>query len=165
MKIIEKNINFDWTGRMPHEGLDEENFSIKFQGFLKVPVSGYYQFIAEIDDGCALFINDQIVINHKMKNRTNENLLTVKSSFGEKNSEEIFLVGGLKYEFRFFVYHSVHNSFYEDGTAYARLFWKSNQFHQDIIREENFYLGNKIPPLKLSNYQVIFIFIRESKIN
>ncbi len=162
-KVIEKKIDFDWTGKTPYLNFGDDNFSAKFQGFIKVPVSGYYQFMADVDDGCALFLNEQLLINYNMRNQSFEKTNAVQyfSNSNKLETDEIFLVGGLKYEFKFLVYHSIHNKFYEDGVSYARLSWKSEHFPREIIKEENFYLGNRIPPLKISNYQVNKFKIRK----
>lgn len=43
-----------------------DNFSIRWTTFLKVPVSGKYSFKTASDDGCAVYINDQLIVSHFM---------------------------------------------------------------------------------------------------
>ena len=51
-------VDFDWNGKSPMKGIFPDNFSVRWTTFLKVPVSGKYQFKTMSDDGCAVYIND-----------------------------------------------------------------------------------------------------------
>ena len=142
-KNIVENIDFQWLGRAPLAKINSENFSFKFNGYLKVPVDGYYRFTAGADDGFILYLNDQLLVDAKEKNqRTNQ-----------ATSEELYLIGGLKYHLQYIGSHSVHNTYYENSNAYSKLLWESSEFTKEIIPVDYFYLGNKQPPLKLFGYQ------------
>jgi len=41
----------------PMENINFENFSVKWVGFIRIPKSGSYQFIAKSDDGHSLKVN------------------------------------------------------------------------------------------------------------
>jgi len=57
IKKIEKNIDFSVEGKSPLEGISFENFSIKWIGWLKIPATSKYTFIARSSDGHSLKIN------------------------------------------------------------------------------------------------------------
>jgi len=50
------------------------------------------------------------------------------------------------------MYHSVHNEEKDDGQSYARLFWENDMMEKQIISQDFLYIENKVPPIKLFNY-------------
>lgn len=48
---IDPVIDFDWAGEPPKEGINHENFSIRWEGMLKAPCEGNYIFTTITDDG------------------------------------------------------------------------------------------------------------------
>lgn len=142
VKSIERNIGFEWLGRSPSPSINNENFSLKMNGFLKVPVSGYYKFITSSNEDFEVFLNDQLLSTAKQKDQQTNQAV----------SEQLYLIGGLKYKLQYSASHSSHRSFLENNDAYSKFYWESSQFPKMIIPDEYFYLGNKKPPLKLFNY-------------
>ena len=59
-------MSFDWSYQNPVPGINHENFSIKWLTFLKVPVTSDYTFRCESDDGCAVLLNDEVIVKHFM---------------------------------------------------------------------------------------------------
>jgi len=57
VKRVESQINFSLKSESPMEGINFENYSVKFVGFLRIPITGKYTFIAKSDDGHQLKIN------------------------------------------------------------------------------------------------------------
>ena len=150
IKEVTEYINFQWLGRPPLPKINPENFSFKFNGYLKVPVNGYYKFTAAADDGFTLYLNDQLLLEPNSKDpQTNQ-----------ATSEELFLIGGLKYHLQYSGYHSVHNSYRETGDAYTKLMWQSSEFKQEVVPEDYYYLGNKQPPLKIYGYKALEFILR-----
>lgn len=106
-------INFEWTGASPKKGINKNNFSVKWTGFLYAPYSGKYVFTLESDDGSALTINNELIISHNMHTAAKENASRTerwlnneisKKSNPNKNhykssSEKIHLIGGSKYKY------------------------------------------------------------------
>jgi hypothetical protein len=40
IKYEDDNIDFEWNGESPKEKINRENFSVRWEGYLKAPVSG-----------------------------------------------------------------------------------------------------------------------------
>ncbi len=60
----DNNINQSWDNEEPAENINQDNFSIKWTGWLRVPVTGKYNFYTESDDGNILMLNGKVVIQH-----------------------------------------------------------------------------------------------------
>ena len=54
-------INSDWGGGPAAEGCDHNFFLVHYSGWLTVPESGAYEFLALVDDGWRMTINGQLV--------------------------------------------------------------------------------------------------------
>jgi len=150
IKEVNENLDFQWLGRPPLPKINPENFSFKFNGYLKVPVNGYYKFTASADDGFTLYLNDQLLLDPNAKNRQTN----------QATSEELYLIDGLKYHLQYSGYHSVHHNYKETSDASSKLMWQSSEFKQQIIPEEYYYLGNKQPPLKIYSYKLTEFLLR-----
>ncbi len=62
---IDPQINFDWGSYAPIDGVvANDNFSVRWSGFLWAPVSGTYTFHTWTDDGSRLLINGQDIIDY-----------------------------------------------------------------------------------------------------
>ncbi len=57
----DKNIDFYWINTMPTEEFDRENFSVKWTGYLKAPVSGQYSLGLYGYSDCKLYVNDSLL--------------------------------------------------------------------------------------------------------
>ena len=53
--------------------INSENFSVKFEAFIKIPISGEYIFYTESDDGNSLYLNDNEIISHMISAPINNN--------------------------------------------------------------------------------------------
>ena len=105
-------INFKWNGASPKNGINEHNFSIRWEGFLSAPYGSLYTFAIECDDGATLSINGELVLAHNIQTSANENLLRTetwlnhevqkrqnsKSNYSRSSSKPIHLTGGTKFK-------------------------------------------------------------------
>lgn len=165
---IDPEVNFDWSGQQPLNGINPDNFSIKWTTYLKVPINSNYIFRTESDDGCAVYLNGQLLINHFM-GRAGEDISQdsiydePKTNFeeGRKSSEDkrissksvqVYLSAGVKYKMVVLYFHSVHNDFHEESMTYLRLYWSSDYFKERIVPSDFFYTLNKPTPLKIYGY-------------
>lgn len=61
---IDRQINFDWGTNSPVPGrMPVDNFSVRWMGFIKAPVSGTYTFHSWTDDGQRLYVNNKKIID------------------------------------------------------------------------------------------------------
>ena len=58
---IVTHINSDWGGGPAAEGCDADFFAVHYSGWITVPESGAYEFLALVDDGWRMTINDQLI--------------------------------------------------------------------------------------------------------
>lgn len=58
---IVPNINADWGGGPAVETCDADFFLVHYNGWLTVPESGAYEFLALVDDGWHMSINEQLI--------------------------------------------------------------------------------------------------------
>ena len=64
IKKIDENICHTWwAGYPPVKGLNDDNFSIRWNGLLKVPEDGTYEIGMEADDGFKIYINNKIILD------------------------------------------------------------------------------------------------------
>jgi PA14 domain/Divergent InlB B-repeat domain len=56
-------VDFDWSGNSPGSPVSLDNFSVKWTGQVKAPVSGSYTFTVTADDGVRLFLDGAKVVD------------------------------------------------------------------------------------------------------
>jgi len=103
---LDTSINFDWGTGAPGVGnIGVDNFSVRWSGSIRAPVTGSYIFQTISDDGVRLWVNGQQIIN----NWTDHSVTT-------NNSTSIVLTSGQSY--------TIVMEFYENGgSAVAKLNW------------------------------------------
>ena len=102
---IDKGINFEPKNQAPDPFLPKSPLSIRWTGELVPSVSGEYVFSFTSDDGCKLYIDDQLIIDD----------WNVHSARTEKASMK--LEKGIKYQLK-------AEYFDNGGDAIARLHWR-----------------------------------------
>lgn len=60
---IDKEINFWWHGESPSKEINEDNFSIRWSGYLVPKISGQYEISIATDDGIRLYVDDKLLID------------------------------------------------------------------------------------------------------
>ena len=100
-----EKVNFTWTGA-PGTGVNANQFSARWTGFVEATASGSFQFRTRSNDGVRLWINGTLVIDNWTAHATAEN-----------DSTAIALAKNERY--------AVTLEFYDNaGSAVARLYWK-----------------------------------------
>lgn len=59
----DENINFNWVRNSPMKGIKEDDFTVNWQGYISVPKSGKYTFMAEADDAVNVEIDGKKIID------------------------------------------------------------------------------------------------------
>lgn len=101
-------INFDWGQGVPGPtGVNANNFSVNWEGYLRVTQSGNYRFQTNSDDGIRLTVNGELLIN-----QWNDHPVTTHTS------SVVVLEAGNAYPIKL--------EFYENGGyAVAQLLWQT----------------------------------------
>jgi hypothetical protein len=61
---VDSAVDFQWDNEEPAPGINPDNFSVKWTTWLRVPISGKYNFFSESDDGNQVSINGKPIITH-----------------------------------------------------------------------------------------------------
>lgn len=119
-------------------GIYADNFSIRWEGKLKVPFGDNYSFYTISDDGVRLWIDGKPIINN----------WTIHAAI--ENRGDVHLVAGD---------HEVKLEFYEGpGLATIRFLWSSGHFSKSIISSDYLFYeadGSRSPGLRGQYYNGI----------
>jgi len=112
---VDANIDWDWGSGNPGGGLGNDNFSVKWSGYIYIPEDGEYTFSMKHDDGITLTVDgEQLYTYHTWSSNTYKNATT-----------KTFTKGYYPIEYKF-----VENG----GGAHAHLRWKNNNsISSDVI--------------------------------
>jgi RHS repeat-associated protein len=58
---VDQDIDFEWAGGAPGSGVGTDHFATRWEGYFVVPQTGTYEFGGAADDGCKIWINNQLV--------------------------------------------------------------------------------------------------------
>ncbi len=115
--VIERTdstIDFDWGGGAPHEGMNQDNFSIRWTGFMKPEHSGTYSIHTVTDDGVRLWVGDELLIDDWNQHPPKENSANVNLQAEQ--------------------YYPIKMEFFEGGGgAMARLLWTPPGGNKNVI--------------------------------
>jgi hypothetical protein len=115
--VIERTdstIDFDWGGGAPHEGMNQDNFSIRWTGFMKPEHSGTYSIHTVTDDGVRLWVGDELLIDDWNQHAPKENSANVNLEVEQ--------------------YYPIKMEFFEGGGgAMARLLWTPPGGNKNVI--------------------------------
>lgn len=89
-------IQFDWSDHSPAPGLSPSDYSVRWTGTLVAPVSGKYKFILTADDGCRLYLDGQLRIDHWVDSAANPQTAELELAAGQPHQlrVEYFQHGG-----------------------------------------------------------------------
>ncbi len=112
------NLDFEWPGA-PGEGLPKDDFSVRWNGLLRVPVAGKYTFTIHVNEGGKLFIDDKPVIDEPDGTRKKKG-----------TSATIALTDGL---------HAIRVEFFDGGgLARVRVLWSGPTIAEEPIPAKAF---------------------------
>ncbi len=145
---IDKAINFDFGSEAPIEGIKSDQFSIAWEGSLKVKQSGTYGLRITTPNGARLYLNENL--KEGDKNRRDDAskastppLIDAWVSSGNKTRTEtvqIYLQGGRSYPVRFDFFK------YKEKRGLVRFEWRPPESDWIVPRDDDFttYMGSKV---------------------
>lgn len=162
----DEKIDFIWTGASPKKGINQHNFSVRWEGFLLAPYSGPYLFSVECDDGATVSMNDELILSHNLETSEKENSSRTENwmnheiwkrsrpneNHKKSSSNPIHLVGGNKYKITVSYYHSIHDDFTESSKSYMKFLWSSDEWKEEVVPKKYLYSNNNYPPLKITEF-------------
>ncbi len=122
-------MNFDWGSASPALQVPPDRFSVRWSGRIQPRYSEVYTFPLTGNDGCRLWINDQLLIN---KWRPDE---------GSDVTGSILLTAGQRYKIRV--------EYFDDaGSAWLKLEWQSASQAREVVPQGVLFAN--YPPLLVS---------------
>lgn len=111
---IDTTVNFDWGNSAPDPSMATNYFSIRWTGFVQPQYTQTYTFYTVTDDGCRLYVNNQLVVDSWIDQAAIE------------RSGTIALTAGTTVSIRMEMYENA-------GEAVAQLSWSSASQPKQII--------------------------------
>ncbi|SBS88714.1 LCCL domain-containing protein [Plasmodium malariae] len=169
----DKYINYIWDTGIPIENIPYQHFSVRWDGYLKIPQTGNYIITIEHDCGVRIFLDNSPIIVSNMpypKEDESEEMKPISVLPIEKinakvhkiSSEKLGLIGGKKYKFRIEYFHLSSIKYENPDNAHIIIYWKSDNIVEEIIPTNYFFQGNVTSPLRISElrgneYEIIFL--------
>ncbi len=117
---VDSAIQFDWKGT-PISGIGHDDFSVRWSGKVLTQAAGEYVFTVNVDDGCRLYVDNKLVIDHWMDGAE------------VPVSGRVRLEGGRNYDIKLEYYQA-------KGAATVRLGWSTpgqNRFAEAVEAAKN----------------------------
>lgn len=127
---IDPIIHFNWGDASPMPGVNKDQNSIRWTGYIQPRVSGNYTFYITSDNGRRLWINDQLVIDKWL------------NDWDITYTGEITLQAGEKYSIKL-------EYFEENGGANCKLEWSSALQPREIVPTSQLY--SRLNPVVAGN--------------
>jgi hypothetical protein len=116
METTFTQINHDWENLGVGRRCPADDFVVTYNGFIRVPSSGTYEFYTSTDDGFRLQIGTELVIDDWQD-----------QGFEEYNAEgEVTLVANRRYKLQGWLYENA-------GGAGARLYYSVDGSDEEIV--------------------------------
>ncbi|MEM8486290.1 MAG: PA14 domain-containing protein [Bacteroidota bacterium] len=131
---LDPRINFKWGNGIPIRLVDEDNFSVRWEGHVLADYSETYTIRLEAEDGARLWIDDVLLID------------TWANDAYSNTSVQVALQAG---QFKKIKLEMVANT----GRADIRLFWSAPSLVEQIIPEQHFFYAPDITlPVTLTSF-------------
>ena len=122
-KILERTdatINFEWGANSPATGVNADNFSVKWTGFVEPLYSDLYYFSIISDNGRLLKVDGKLVIDQ------------FTDEAGDDYWGSVYLTAGEK--------HAIEVQFKElDGNANIKMYWWSKSQEKELVPQSQLY--------------------------
>jgi hypothetical protein len=86
LKRVDPTVNFTWGTGVPAADVPENDFSVRWTGFVVPPQSGRYTFSASTDDGVRLWIDGKLLIEKWVSRKETDDSAAVDLVAGQKHA-------------------------------------------------------------------------------
>jgi hypothetical protein len=125
---VDGTVDFNWGAGAPFADMGADNFSVRWMGQIQPMYTEYYTFYSMTDDGAALYVDRQQVIDDPTYHGA--------TAANEKSSETLVPGGILQAGQK---YNIVFETFDRTGDAAAMLKWESLSTPKQIIPKTQLY--------------------------
>ncbi|MFK7845209.1 MAG: PA14 domain-containing protein [Rhodothermales bacterium] len=134
---LDSRINFKWGNGIPIRLVDDDNFTVRWNGHLLADHTEAYEFRLEIEDGGRLWIDNQLLIDTWDTGGYSNTSVTVSLQAGKYHAIKLELIE-------------------ETGRSDVRLFWSAPSVVEQIIPETHFFYAPDIMlPVELTSFSGI----------
>jgi hypothetical protein len=132
MKRLDSTVDFNWGDGSPDPAVPADNFMVRWTGEVEAPVTATYTFHTQTDDGVALWVNnEQIIDNWTDHGNTHD-------------SGNIALTAGQRYD--------ITLEYYENGgSAVCELSWSTSTRPRETIQSQYLWVGEDRPNPRYPN--------------
>lgn len=134
---------------LPVHGVDISAFSVRFEGYLRVPVTDTYTFLMDADCNVRMFLDGELVMEHGLESRgkftSHFSAVGVVALDGRPTSSvhlksrEFTLDGGRRYPIVVEYSHQSVLKYRDENIAKLTLSWSTSKSPQTIIPPEYFF--------------------------
>ena len=105
MARVDARIDFSWAGGRADDTVSADDFSVRWTGYIRAPITGDYRFRARVDDGVRLLIDNKVVLDDWHDKPVHDVVSDAVTLKGER-------------------WYAIQLEFYEHGgSAQVHLFW------------------------------------------
>jgi hypothetical protein len=117
---VDPNVNFDWGLNNPALGVNADNFSVKWKGYIMPLYTDIYNFSLISDNGRSLKVNNFTIIDH------------FESDWGKEYVGSVSLTAGKRVPIEI-------NYKEENGGANIKLYWWSNNQTKQLVPKSQLF--------------------------
>lgn len=141
---IDSNIHFNWVRNSPARGIREDDFSAEWNGYIVAPESAEYVFEIKADDGAAIYIDNELVINQNYTAESNE-AEVMGANTSASTTGKVRLEKGQAYPIRVQYNEKKQN-------AEITLFWTGKTFDKEVVPSSALFTNKALtePGLKVT---------------
>ena len=122
LERTDSTVNFNWMTGSP-AGVNSDNFTVRWTGFVEPRYSETYTFYTSTDDGVRLYVDGKLIIDNWQNQPATEYSGTIRLNAGQR--------------------YSIKMEYYDNTrSASAKLSWSSASQAKAVIDNKSLYTGN-----------------------
>ncbi|AFZ80603.1 hypothetical protein BEWA_034610 [Theileria equi strain WA] len=144
------NINIIWEDFVPISGIPHESFSVRIEGYLRIPTTDVYTFYLKSDCNIRFFMDDEVIMSQGLDPNSDGALgpIVTLPLDGRKTtnvflkSNPVHLTGGKRYPIILEYSHQKVLKYFNSDIAKIILSWSSVNRDEEVIPPECFFKGS-----------------------
>ncbi|UKK00005.2 hypothetical protein MACK_000070 [Theileria orientalis] len=144
------NVNFIWEDFVPVSGVPHDSFSVRVEGYLRVPSTDVYTFYVRSDCNVRVFMDEEVIMSQGFDvnkdgilGPVNPLPLDGRSTMNVfLKSNPFHLIGGKRYPITIEYSHQKVLKYFNSDVAKVILSWSSMSIPEQLIPPEYFFKGS-----------------------